>query len=174
MLELEPRSADWQRTDIICINTLTILVIMLDEGFYFHSWQLKWSLCLLDQCRLLNQRAWTKYKVQRESFCSTLGITADCICEIHCLALDGFKLYTVHPLSSKEKKNLGRAGIRTRGCDRYKVHRDSKCLPAKKRSLIGGSEITRKLELIKKLRISLIFNDRIVSQLSNLYLEVLS
>ena len=27
------------------------------------------------------------------------------ICEIHCIALDGFDLYTVHKLSSKEKKS---------------------------------------------------------------------
>ena len=32
-----------------------------------------------------------------------LDVTANCICEIHCLALDGFDLYTVHKLSSKEK-----------------------------------------------------------------------
>ena len=31
-------------------------------------------------------------------------ITANCIGEINCLALDGFDLYTVHKLSSKEKK----------------------------------------------------------------------
>ena len=32
-----------------------------------------------------------------------LDITANCICEIHCLALDGFDHNTVHQLSSKEK-----------------------------------------------------------------------
>ena len=31
-------------------------------------------------------------------------ITANCICEIHCLALDGLDLNTVHKLSNKEKK----------------------------------------------------------------------
>ena len=25
-----------------------------------------------------------------------LDVTADCICEIHCIALDGFDLYTIH------------------------------------------------------------------------------
>ena len=34
-------------------------------------------------------------------------VTANCIWEIHCLALDGFDLNTVHKLSSKEK-HLGR------------------------------------------------------------------
>ena len=34
-----------------------------------------------------------------------LDVTAKCICEIHCLALDGFDLNTVHQLSSKEKKS---------------------------------------------------------------------
>ena len=33
-------------------------------------------------------------------------VTANCIFEIHCLALDGFNLKTVHKLSSKEKKIL--------------------------------------------------------------------
>ena len=33
-----------------------------------------------------------------------LGITTNCICGIHCLALDGFNLNTGHKLSSKEKK----------------------------------------------------------------------
>ena len=32
-----------------------------------------------------------------------LDVTAICICEIHCLAIDGFVLNTVHKLSSKEK-----------------------------------------------------------------------
>ena len=32
-----------------------------------------------------------------------LDITPNCICEIYCLALDGFDLKTVHKLSSKEK-----------------------------------------------------------------------
>ena len=34
-----------------------------------------------------------------------LNVTANCICEIQCLALDGFNLNTVHKLSSKEKKS---------------------------------------------------------------------
>ena len=34
-----------------------------------------------------------------------LDVTANCICEIHCLPLDGFDLNTVHKLSSKEKKS---------------------------------------------------------------------
>ena len=33
----------------------------------------------------------------------TQDITADCICKIYCLALDGFDLNTVHKVSSKEK-----------------------------------------------------------------------
>ena len=33
-----------------------------------------------------------------------LDVTTNCICEIQCLALDGFVLNTVHKLSSKEKK----------------------------------------------------------------------
>ena len=31
-----------------------------------------------------------------------LDFTANCICEIHCKALDGFNLNTVHPLSSND------------------------------------------------------------------------
>ena len=34
-----------------------------------------------------------------------MDITPTCICEIHCLALDGFDLNTVRKLSSKEKKS---------------------------------------------------------------------
>ena len=34
-----------------------------------------------------------------------LDVTANCICEIHCFALDGFDLNTVHQLSRKEKKS---------------------------------------------------------------------
>ena len=34
-----------------------------------------------------------------------LDVSANCIREIHCLALDGFKLKTVHKLRSKEKKS---------------------------------------------------------------------
>ena len=34
-----------------------------------------------------------------------LDVTANYIYEIHCLALDGFKLNTVHKLSSKMKKS---------------------------------------------------------------------
>ena len=34
-----------------------------------------------------------------------LDVTANCICELHCFALDGFDLNTVHKLSSKEKKS---------------------------------------------------------------------
>ena len=43
-----------------------------------------------------------------DDFCSTLtmDVTANCICKIHCLALDGFDRNTVHKLYSKEK-NLG-------------------------------------------------------------------
>ena len=33
-------------------------------------------------------------------FCIALDVTANCICEIHCLALDGFDLNTYHKLSS--------------------------------------------------------------------------
>ena len=32
-----------------------------------------------------------------------LDVTANCICEIHCIAPDGFDLYTVYQQSSKEK-----------------------------------------------------------------------
>ena len=39
--------------------------------------------------------------------CLALSVTTNCICEIDCLALDGFDL----KLSSKKKKNLGGAGI---------------------------------------------------------------
>ena len=42
-----------------------------------------------------------------------LDVTANCICEAHCLALDEFNLNTVHKLSNKEK-NLGSARIQTR------------------------------------------------------------
>ena len=38
-------------------------------------------------------------------WCLALDVTADCICEIHCLALDGLYLNTVCNLSSKEKKS---------------------------------------------------------------------
>ena len=34
-----------------------------------------------------------------------MGITANCICEIFLLALDGFDLNAVHKLSSNEKKS---------------------------------------------------------------------
>ena len=34
-----------------------------------------------------------------------LGVTANCICEIHCLAIDGFDLKPVHKLSNIEKKS---------------------------------------------------------------------
>ena len=34
-----------------------------------------------------------------------LDVTANCICEIHCLALDGFNINTVHKLSSVEKNS---------------------------------------------------------------------
>ena len=37
-------------------------------------------------------------------FVVALDVTANCICEIHCLALDGFDLNIVHKLSSGEKK----------------------------------------------------------------------
>ena len=37
--------------------------------------------------------------------------TSNCICEIHCLALDGYNLNTVHKLSSKEKKFLAEPGF---------------------------------------------------------------
>ena len=49
-------------------------------------------------------------------FCSTLAmdVTANCICEIHCLALDGFNLNSVHKLSSKEKKSKAEPGIKPR------------------------------------------------------------
>ena len=47
----------------------------------------------------------------------SLDVTANWIREIHCLALDGFDLNTVHKLSNKEKKywlsqdlNLGLLG----------------------------------------------------------------
>ena len=35
----------------------------------------------------------------------SIDITAYCICEIHCIALDEFDLKTVHQLNSKEKKS---------------------------------------------------------------------
>ena len=38
-------------------------------------------------------------------YCLTLDVTLNCIKEIHCLALDGFVLNTVHKLSSKDKKS---------------------------------------------------------------------
>ena len=40
----------------------------------------------------------------RDLFGGTLALdlTAYCICEIHCLALDGYHFNTVHKLSSKE------------------------------------------------------------------------
>ena len=41
-----------------------------------------------------------------------LDVTANCIREIHCLALDGFDLNTVHKLSSKEKKILAEPGFK--------------------------------------------------------------
>ena len=37
-----------------------------------------------------------------------LDVTAYCICEIHCLALDGFNLNLLYKLSSKEKKSWQR------------------------------------------------------------------
>ena len=51
--------------------------------------------------------------------CLALSVTAKCICEIRCLALNGFDLNTVYKLCSKEKKstrsqdlNLGLLGGR--------------------------------------------------------------
>ena len=38
-------------------------------------------------------------------------VVANCICEIHCLVLDGFDLNAVHKLSSKEKKILTEPGF---------------------------------------------------------------
>ena len=52
--------------------------------------------------------SWSTNSFQR---CLALDITANCICEIHCLALDGFDLHTVHKLSSKEKKILPVPGL---------------------------------------------------------------
>ena len=40
-----------------------------------------------------------------DTFFVSPDVTANCICEIHCLALDGFDLNTVLKLSSKEKKS---------------------------------------------------------------------
>ena len=34
-----------------------------------------------------------------------MDVTANCICDIHCIAIDGFDLNTVHKLSSQEKKS---------------------------------------------------------------------
>ena len=46
-----------------------------------------------------------------------LDVTANYICEIHCLALDGFKLNTVHQLSNKGKTSQQSrdAGIQSGG-----------------------------------------------------------
>ena len=44
--------------------------------------------------------------------CLVLDITANCLCEIRCKALDGFDLKTVHKLSSKEKKILTDLGFK--------------------------------------------------------------
>ena len=44
-----------------------------------------------------------------------LDVTASFICEIHCLALDGFNLNTVHKLSNKEKKISAELGFDPRG-----------------------------------------------------------
>ena len=38
-------------------------------------------------------------------YCWALDVTANCICQIICKALDGFDLNTVHKLSCKEKKS---------------------------------------------------------------------
>ena len=40
-----------------------------------------------------------------------LDVTTNYICEIHCLALHGFDLNTVHKLSSKEKKSWEELGF---------------------------------------------------------------
>ena len=40
-----------------------------------------------------------------------LEVTANCICEIHRLALNGFNLNTVHQLSSREKNITGEPGF---------------------------------------------------------------
>ena len=45
-----------------------------------------------------------------------MNVTASCIYEIHCLAIDGFDLSTVHKLSRKEKVQSCGVGIRTQGC----------------------------------------------------------
>ena len=43
-----------------------------------------------------------------------LAGTANCICEIHCLAQDGFDLNTVHKLSSQEWKISAELGLEPR------------------------------------------------------------
>ena len=37
--------------------------------------------------------------------CLGLDVTANCICEIHCLVLNGLDLNSVHKLKSKEEKS---------------------------------------------------------------------
>ena len=44
-----------------------------------------------------------------------VDITANSICKIHCLALDGFDFNTVNKNAVK-RRNLGKARIRTLGC----------------------------------------------------------
>ena len=43
-----------------------------------------------------------------------LDVTTNCIREIHCLALDGFDINTIHKLSSKEKNSQGEKSWRGR------------------------------------------------------------
>ena len=45
-----------------------------------------------------------------------LDITANCICEIYCKALDGLDLETVHKLCREKRKNLSKVGIQAWGC----------------------------------------------------------
>ena len=63
----------------------------------------------------IGQRNWTKSFSQVSQiflWYLVLDVTANCICEMHCLALDGFDLNAVHKLSSKEKKILAEPGFK--------------------------------------------------------------
>ena len=53
-------------------------------------------------------RSFHKYEIvtsKNTISCLALDVSANSICDIHCLVLDGFDLNTVHKLSSKEKKS---------------------------------------------------------------------
>ena len=80
----------------------------------------------------------------RKLFCSTqlwIEITANCICEIHCIALNGFNLNSVHKLSSKEKKISLEPGFKPAAVG-WETTAPPPPLPKRKKDLTSGWWLT--------------------------------